>query len=103
MNYGYAAVWLAAGLFLIVWMGRQKREFYVAGGLFFLFGIGWLLLAIFPQVMETGWVRVLVKVVRTLMMVGMCLFFVYRKPVPFRPPDEESPPDGNPDEQDRIP
>lgn len=98
MNYGYAAVWMAAGLFLLVWMGRQKREFYAAGGLFLAFGIGWLLLAIFPQVMELGWVRVLVRAVQTLMLVGMCLFFVRYKPV--RPPEKT---DRNPDEHDRIP
>ena len=73
MAYAYAGICGAVGLFLLV-LGRKSREFYVAGGLFLLFGMSWLGMALFPALLERGWLSLLVRLAQGLNLVALVLF-----------------------------
>ena len=49
MQYVYAAMWFVMAFFMIFRFGKENRIFYLAGGVLVVFGVWWLLDAIYPE------------------------------------------------------
>ena len=79
MQYVYAALWFAIALLLIFKMGKENRIFYVAGSLFVIFGIWWLVSAISPELeVFAGVPGIIFKVLIAIVLV-LCGFTYYQE------------------------
>ena len=79
MQYVYAVLWFIMAFLLIFKMGKENRVFYVAGGLFFFFGVWWLIDAIAPALkIFEGLPGIIFRVMIAVVLVLACLAF-YRE------------------------
>lgn len=76
MGYVYAAMWLIAGLILILKLSKENKIFYIAGGFFLLLGAWWGLDAAFPAWgMFKGALGIAIKVITGIVLVVLSVFF----------------------------
>ena len=79
MQYVYAALWFIIAFILIFKMGKENRIFYAAGGLFAVFGVWWLIDAVYPSLLIfQGIPGIIFKILIAVVLIFSCISF-YRE------------------------
>lgn len=81
MQYVYSVMWFVMAMMLIFKFSKENKIFYLAGGLFAVFGFWWLFDALYPELKlfqgVYGWIfKCLIAVVLIIIAV---FYFRYRK------------------------
>lgn len=81
MQYVYSAVWFIMAMLLIFRFSKESKIFYLAGGMFVVFGFWWLFDAMYPELkLFAGIPGLIFKGIIAVVLVIIAIFYVkYRK------------------------